>query len=75
MMHRRELLARSTLGVGTLALAWLLDRDRLLAESIRNETPKYDLTPKAPHFQPRARAMMALCAVAPPRAVRMPATR
>ncbi len=59
---RRRFLASSTLGVGSLALAWLLNEDRLLAEPSRPELEphKYDLTPKPPHFAPRARAMISL---------------
>lgn len=50
------------MGVGSLALAWLLEQDKLLAAPERPELePRhYDLTPKQPHFQPRARAMISL---------------
>ena len=59
---RRQFLSAGTLGVGSLALAWLLNEDRLLAEPTRPELgPRsYDLAPKAPHFRPRARAMISL---------------
>jgi hypothetical protein len=59
---RRELLHSSTLGVGTVALAWLLNRDRLLAEPVMPERDRkrYDLTPKKPHFAPTAKAMISL---------------
>jgi hypothetical protein len=59
---RRHFLASSTLGVGSVALAWLLQQDRLLAESSRPELERrtFDLTPKPPHFAPRARAMISL---------------
>ncbi len=59
---RRRFLASSTLGVGSLALTWLLNEDRLLAEPSRPELQprKYDLAPKPPHFAPRARAMISL---------------
>jgi len=61
-LTRRDVLHSGTLGVGTVALAWLLDRDRLLAEPAKPDLePKhYDLTPKKPHFEPRARAMISL---------------
>jgi hypothetical protein len=61
-LTRRDVLHTGTLGVGTVALAWLLDRDRLLAEPARPELePKhYDLTPKKPHFEAKARAMISL---------------
>jgi hypothetical protein len=61
-LTRREVLHTGTLGVGTVALAWLLNRDKLLAEPIRPELEKkhYDLTPKEPHFAPKAKAMISL---------------
>jgi hypothetical protein len=61
-LTRRRFLSAGTLGVGSLALAWLLNEDRLLAEPTRPELEprSYDLTPKAPHFRPRARAMISL---------------
>src|SRR5271167_4924338 len=59
---RRHLLAQSSLGLGGLALAWLLNEDKLLAAPGRPELEqrRFDLTPKAPHFAPRARAMISL---------------
>src|SRR5438874_1779930 len=59
---RRRFLAASTFGVGSVALAWLLHRDRLLAapEKPPLEPRHFDLKPKAPHFPPRARAMISL---------------
>ena len=61
-LTRRELLASSTFGVGTLALASLLQNEQLLAEPFKPdlERKKYDLTPKAPHFAPQAKAMISL---------------
>ena len=41
MLSRRQLLDRSTYGVGTIALAWLLNQQRLLGEPA-----KPDLEPK-----------------------------
>ncbi len=60
--NRRRFLHTSTLGVGSLALAWLLNRDRLLAEPSKPdlERPTYDLTPKPPHKPARATAMISL---------------
>jgi hypothetical protein len=64
LMHlqtRRQLLASSTFGVGSLALAWLLREEGLLAEPARPEEPRtHDLVPRAPHHVPRARAMISL---------------
>src|SRR4051812_3619876 len=61
-LTRRHFLASQTMGIGGLALAWLLNRDGLLAEPTRPElTPRrFDLLPKAPHFAPKAKAMISL---------------
>ena len=59
---RREVLHTGTLGVGTVALAWLLNQDRLLGAPAKPELEprRFDLTPKAPHFAPKAKAMISL---------------
>jgi hypothetical protein len=59
---RRHFLASSTFGLGGIALAWLLHEDGALAGPVRPELKpqKYDLTAKAPHHPPRARAMISL---------------
>ena len=59
---RREFLSSSTFGVGSVALAWMLQSDQLLAEPVRPElqVKKFDLRPKSPHFSPRAKAMISL---------------
>jgi Protein of unknown function (DUF1501) len=59
---RRDILHSGTLGVGTVALAWLLNQDRLLAEPQKPDLEKkhFDLTPKQPHFPPKARALISL---------------
>lgn len=58
---RRQFLASSTCGVGSLALAWLLNEERLLAEPAKPEAPrKYDLAARAPQQTPKARAMISL---------------
>jgi hypothetical protein len=58
---RRQFLANSGMGVGYLALASLLQHEKLLAvEKPDFEPRKFDLTPKPPHFQPRAKAMISL---------------
>ncbi|HEV3020845.1 MAG TPA: DUF1501 domain-containing protein [Pirellulales bacterium] len=59
---RRHFLAANALGIGSIALAWLLNEDRLLAEPSRPELEptKFDLLPKPPHAPPRARAMISL---------------
>ena len=57
---RRQWLARTGGGVGSLALAWLLKQEGLLATSERLEARHYDLVPKRPPQPPRARAMISL---------------
>jgi hypothetical protein len=61
-LTRRDALHAGTFGIGSVALAWLLNQDRLLAEPKRPELePKhFDLSPKKPHFAPRATAMISL---------------
>jgi hypothetical protein len=51
------------MGIGGLALAWLLKQDRLLADEPGRpelEHRNFDLKPKSPDGQPRARAMISL---------------
>jgi hypothetical protein len=69
MMHanharhsRREFLSRGTFGVGSVALACLLQQDELLAvpSNVFGERPTYDLTAKVPPIQPRAQSMISL---------------
>jgi hypothetical protein len=60
---RREFLARSAFGIGTFALAHLLERDRLLGAetpSKPGENFPLNLKPRAPHFTPKATAMISL---------------
>jgi len=61
-LSRRQFLANSGLGLGSVALACLLDEERLLAEPNRPELEphKFDLLPKPPHFPARAKAMISL---------------
>jgi len=60
---RRELLSRTSAGIGFLALAHLLQRDRLFAAegpAKPGENPAASLSPKKPHFAPKAKAMISL---------------
>jgi hypothetical protein len=59
---RRHFLATQSLGIGSLALAWLLQQDRLNAAPGKPELgqPTYDLLPKQPPRTPRATAMISL---------------
>ena len=59
---RRHMLASSAMGIGNIALAWLLNRESASASPTRPELgPRtYDLTPKQPHFEPKATAMISM---------------
>ena len=61
-LTRRQLLHHGTFGVGSVALAWLLNRQRLLAEPAKPDLERkhFDLKPKPAHFAPRAMAMISL---------------
>ena len=59
-LSRRHFLSRSGFGIGSLGLAWLLNRDGLLAKPIDAGPRHFDTLPKQPHFQPRARAMISM---------------
>ena len=61
-MNRRNFLAQNAMGIGGVALAWLLNEDRLLATP--GDAPRgnrsFDLALKQPHFEPRAKSMISL---------------
>ena len=60
---RRHFLASGSMGLGSLAVAWLLNEDgRLGAAPLKPELDRrsFDLKPRQPHFEPRARAMISL---------------
>ena len=63
---RRDFLFQSGGGMSGLALAWLLDRDGVLAAAPRPGRlrgaghRRESLAPKAPHFEPRAKAVISL---------------
>ncbi len=59
-VSRRRFLASSGLGFGSLALACLLNDDRLLADEARQAKVHNDLRPRPGHFRPQARAMIQL---------------
>src|SRR5262245_79555 len=58
ILSRRELLSRSGLGFGSLALAWMMNGERISAASVL--TQGFDLRPKQPHFPPKAKAVIQL---------------
>lgn len=61
-ISRREFLNQNALGIGSLALAWLLQQEQAGATPTiaANQAPAFDLSPKPPHFAPRAKAMISL---------------
>jgi hypothetical protein len=66
LCSRRHLLHSCAFGLGSVATAWLWNRDRLIASDSTTpikpalEEKTYDLTPKPPHHPPRARAMISM---------------
>jgi hypothetical protein len=59
---RRHFLGGSAMGIGGLALAWLLNEEQLLAapEKPAFEPKTFDVTPKTPTIVPRADAMISM---------------
>ncbi len=59
---RRHFLARGAWGLGGLALSSLLQQDHAQAAPAQPplEAPRFDLLPKHPHVEPRAKAMISL---------------
>jgi hypothetical protein len=69
LCSRRHFLYGSALNLGSLGLAWLLNQDGLRAESPSKpelEPQTFDLLPKKPHFEPRAKAMISIFLVGGP---------
>ena len=58
LCSRRHFLHANGFGLGTVALASLLQREGLLAAPVKPESVtgevRYDLLPKKPHFEPHA---------------------
>lgn len=68
LCSRRHFLGASSFGLGSTALAWMLQEQGLLAEPARPELEQrhYDLTPKAGHHPARARAMISILMIGGP---------
>ena len=62
IVSRRRFLARNAMGVGSVALAWLLREERLLGTppDMPRGPRSFDLRPKPPALVPRAKAMISL---------------
>ncbi len=65
---RRHFLGASAFGLGSTALAWLLQQNRLLAEPARPELQarSYSLLPQPAHHPARARAMISILMIGGP---------
>lgn len=61
-LSRRHFLAAQGMSLTSLAAAWLLQQDELRAEPAKPNLTKMalDLTPKRPHYEPQAKAMISL---------------
>ena len=59
---RRAFLQQQAMGVGSLALAWLMQQENASAKlkKMNAESERFDLLPKTPHHQPKAKAMISL---------------
>ncbi len=58
---RRQFLQQTGMGVGALALHWMLAQESATAKPpILRAEPPSDLLPREPHFAPRAKAMISL---------------
>src|SRR5258708_25719482 len=62
LWSRRRFLARNAMGVGSVALAWMLREENLLATPPNSPRgpQSFDLKPKAPLLPARAKAMISL---------------
>ncbi len=58
VIHRRDLLRRSALGIGSLALASVLDDDKRLFGQAANDLPVRPLDVRPPHFAARAKRVI-----------------
>jgi len=61
-LTRRHFLASNSMGIGSVALSWMLQEQGALAKIIQPDLEKktYDLTAKQPHAEPQAKAMISL---------------
>jgi hypothetical protein len=58
---RRHFLAQQAMGIGSLALSWLLARDAAAVPAKPTlEKPTFDTRPKAPPHEPKATAMISI---------------
>lgn len=61
-LSRRAFLRQNSMGLGALALAWLIDAEdaRANPKVLPKDKQSFDLKPKPPHHRPKAKAMISL---------------
>ena len=57
---RRQFLANNAMGIGSIALAWMMQQEAQAKPKSVTAKPFNDLKPRAPAFEPRAKAMISL---------------
>ena len=60
MLTRRQLLSQTGMGIGAMALQWMLHAEASATPPVLKLKPHNDLNLRQPHFEPRARAMISL---------------
>jgi hypothetical protein len=62
MFSRRQFLAENAMGIGAMALAWLMAEESANARppALPKDGAHQDLRPRSPHFAPRANAVISL---------------
>jgi hypothetical protein len=61
LFSRRQFLAENAMGIGSIALTWLLQQEQgKKPKSIALAKPHNDLLSRKPHFEPKAKAMISL---------------
>ena len=61
LFSRRQFLAENAMGIGSIALTWLLQQDQgKQPKAIALAKPHNDLLPRRTHFEPKAKAMISL---------------
>ncbi len=57
---RRDFLNRSGMGIGSVALSWLMQREQTFARPVSGKAESFDLLPKQPFERPKAQAMISM---------------
>jgi hypothetical protein len=59
-LTRRQLLTQTGMGVGAVALQWMLSHEAAATPPVLKLKPNNDLKLRKPHFEPKAKAMISL---------------